>query len=41
LLGLEGVENLPAVRWKAMNLQKMEKSKRALFVERLRHALEK
>lgn len=39
LLGIDGVENLPAVRWKLMNLKKMEPSKRADFVERLRHVL--
>ena len=39
LLGINGVENLPAVRWKLFNIQKMDSTKRMDFVERLRRAL--
>jgi len=41
LLGIDGVERLPAVRWKMANLQKTDKDKRALYVKKLRSALNK
>lgn len=30
LLGLEGVKDLPAVKWKLLNLRKMDESKRKI-----------
>lgn len=39
LLGIDGVEYLPAVRWKLFNIQKMDSAKRMDFVEKLRCAL--
>jgi predicted nucleotidyltransferase component of viral defense system len=39
LLGVAGVETLPAVLWKQMNIQKMNPAKRALFIEKLREVL--
>ncbi len=39
LLGIDGVERLPAVRWKMFNIQNMDKMKRELFVQKLRLAL--
>ncbi len=39
LLGIDGVEHLPAVRWKLFNIQKMDEAKRKDFVERLRVVL--
>jgi len=41
LLGIEGVENLPAVRWKLINIQKIDKSKREDLIGKLRNVLEK
>lgn len=40
LLDLKGVENLPAVKWKLLNLQKMEKMKHKKALEKLRNYLE-
>lgn len=39
LLGLEGIELLPAVRWKQMNLNKMQRAKRQEAVYKLEQAL--
>jgi hypothetical protein len=39
-LGLENVENLPAVQWKLLNIRKMEKSKHKKAIEKLRNYLE-
>jgi predicted nucleotidyltransferase component of viral defense system len=39
LLELEGVENLPAVRWKVVNIKKMEPSKHSKAVRKLRDYL--
>ena len=40
LLGLEGVENLPAVKWKLLNIGKMNPSKHKQAVRKLRDYLE-
>jgi predicted nucleotidyltransferase component of viral defense system len=40
LLGLKGVERLPAVRWRLLNLEKLSAEKRAALVARLEEALE-
>jgi predicted nucleotidyltransferase component of viral defense system len=40
LLGVEGAEALPAVRWRLENLAKMDKKKRAALIERLREVLQ-
>jgi predicted nucleotidyltransferase component of viral defense system len=39
LLGLEGVENLPAVKWKLLNIGKMEETKHKDAVRKLRDYL--
>ncbi|MBU2623650.1 MAG: nucleotidyl transferase AbiEii/AbiGii toxin family protein [Proteobacteria bacterium] len=39
LLGLEGVENLPAVKWKLLNIDKMNPSKHKQAVRKLRDYL--
>jgi hypothetical protein len=39
LLGLSGIENLPAVRWRQQNLDKLAPSKRAALVTRLEEVL--
>jgi predicted nucleotidyltransferase component of viral defense system len=39
LLGLEGVEKLPAIQWKLANIQKMEKRKHAEMLAKLRKVL--
>jgi predicted nucleotidyltransferase component of viral defense system len=39
LLGLEGVENLPAVKWKLLNIGKMEETKHRDAVRKLRDYL--
>jgi predicted nucleotidyltransferase component of viral defense system len=39
LLGLEGVENLPAVKWKLLNIGKMEETKHTDAVRKLRDYL--
>jgi hypothetical protein len=41
LLGLEAVENLPAVKWKLLNIRKMEPSKHRDAVRKLRDYLGK
>jgi hypothetical protein len=40
LLGLDGAETLPAVRWRLENLAKMDKKKRDTLIERLREVLQ-
>jgi hypothetical protein len=40
LLQLDGVENLPAVKWKQLNLGRMEKKKHRKAVETLRQQLQ-
>lgn len=40
LLGIEGVENLPAIQWKLVNVRKMEKKKREVALENLKKKLE-
>jgi hypothetical protein len=39
LLGLEGVENLPAVRWKQQNLNRMKSEKRQRAIDKLEQVL--
>jgi hypothetical protein len=39
LLGLDGVEQLPAVRWKLENLEKMSAEKHQAALERLKKVL--
>lgn len=40
LLGLDGIESLPAVKWKLMNIKKMDPSKHAKAVRKLRDCLQ-
>jgi hypothetical protein len=40
LLDLKGVENLPAVKWKLLNIQKMDRTKHKKAVEKLRNYFE-
>jgi len=40
LLGLAGVEDLPAVKWKLMNIKRMEKKKHKKALEKLRNYLD-
>jgi len=40
LLGIEGIENLPAVKWKLLNIEKMNPSKHKEAVRKLRNYLE-
>lgn len=40
LLGIEGIENLPAIQWKVINVRKMEKKKREVALEKLKKKLE-
>ena len=39
-IGIEGVENLPAVRWKLANIQKMVAKKQSEMLEKLKRVLE-
>ena len=39
LLGLPGIERLPALQWKLENIRKMDKAKRAEMVEKLKKVL--
>jgi predicted nucleotidyltransferase component of viral defense system len=39
LMGLEGIEKLPAIQWKLMNIQKMNKKKHAESMEKLKRKL--
>lgn len=40
LIKLEGIENLPAVKWKIFNIKKMAKAKHGKAIEKLRACLE-
>ena len=40
LLGLENIENLPAIRWKQYNLAKMQEQKHKIALDKLRNFLE-
>ncbi len=40
LLGLEGIENLPALQWKLGNVRKMDKAKQTQGLDRLKRVLE-
>lgn len=40
LIGVEGVENLPAVKWKLLNIARMSPSKHRQAVRKLRDYLE-
>lgn len=40
LLGIEGVEKLPALQWKLRNIRGMESGKRAAAYDRLRAVLD-
>ncbi len=40
LLGLDGIDRLPAVQWKLQNLEKMERKKHTEAVERLKRCLD-
>ncbi|HDQ03589.1 MAG TPA: hypothetical protein ENN23_03330 [Deltaproteobacteria bacterium] len=40
LIGIEGVENLPAVKWKLLNIGRMSPSKHKKAVRKLRDYLE-
>lgn len=39
LLGIDGIENLPAVQWKLINIRKMDDRKREEFLEKVKTAL--
>ncbi len=39
LLGIDGIDKLPAVRWKLMNIRKMAKKKRLEFLKKLKDSL--
>jgi len=39
LLGLEGVENLPGVKWRLLNISRMDKTKHQKAVRKLRDYL--
>ena len=39
LIGIEGVENLPAVKWKLLNIGRMNPSKHKMAVRKLRDYL--
>ena len=39
LLGLDGVSELPAIKWKQINLAKMPENKRKLALEKLKGIL--
>jgi hypothetical protein len=40
LLGVDGADALPAVRWQLENLAKMDKKKKDALIERLREVLQ-
>jgi len=40
LLKIKGIENLPAIQWKIMNIRKMEKKKHAVALEKLKRKLD-
>lgn len=39
LLGVDGIEKLPAVQWKLINIRKMDDTKRVEFVDKLKLTL--
>jgi hypothetical protein len=39
-IGIEGVENLPAVRWKLANIQKMAAKKQRELLDKLKRVLD-
>lgn len=39
LIGIEGIENLPAVQWKLMNIKKISAKKQKELLEKLRRVL--
>ncbi|PIW85458.1 MAG: hypothetical protein COZ32_06910 [Nitrospirae bacterium CG_4_10_14_3_um_filter_53_41] len=39
LIGIEGIDKLPAIQWKLMNIQKMDRKKHAESLEKLRMGL--
>ena len=39
LLGIDGIENLPAVQWKLINIRKMDEAKRVKFLEKVKASL--
>lgn len=39
-IGIEGIENLPAVQWKLMNIKKIGARKQKELLEKLRRVLE-
>lgn len=38
-IGIEGIEKLPAIQWKLMNIQKIGEAKRTESLERLKRKL--
>lgn len=40
LLGIPNLENLPAIKWKLLNLEKMQKKKHSEYLEKLKSILE-
>ena len=40
LLGLPGIENLPGVQWKLMNIRKMDKRKHTQMLEKLKKVID-
>jgi predicted nucleotidyltransferase component of viral defense system len=40
LLGIPGIENLPALQWKLANIRKMDKTKQEIMLNKLKSALE-
>jgi hypothetical protein len=39
-IGIEGIENIPAVQWKLMNIKKISAKKQKELLEKLRRVLE-
>jgi hypothetical protein len=39
LLGIPGIDNLPALQWKLMNIGKMDKTKHAKMLDKLKTTL--
>jgi len=38
-MGIEGIEKLPAIQWKLMNIQKISVKKRAELLDKLKRTL--
>ncbi len=38
-MGIEGIEKLPAIQWKLMNIQKISAKKRAELLDKLKRTL--